>query len=326
VYDLDPRLDHPSLVSRLDAVARFERLRELAPCDIRIADYIIQNKYTNRPTYVQAMNLLETPLPYSVNALETVAKTAYDQPGRYEKLMLQAAALNPAFYYNLGDHAIQQGQEDQGAEYIDKACDQDPDSVRAANRSVWRVHYYLKKGQTEKAGEIAKFAGEVYSFQGLTAEASFMEATSNYDGAFEWFAKIDERYDDVSPLLDFCLRYKALTGDTRFDGEAQKRVKKLFPKGLEKVSVSSFHGQPVDGVSISGDSEPLRSAGLKQGDVIVALNGIRARAWRQYTYIRDSKQTPEMVLIVWQGDCYHEIRASPPNHLFGVSMIDYKPN
>lgn len=326
VYDLNPRLNQPSLINRPDAVARFEKLRELAPYDCRISNFILEKKYNNRPTYDQAMALYAAVLPYSVFALGTVAKTVHDQPDQYEKLMLQAAELNPACYYDLGDYALNHTNEDKATKYIDKACDTDPDSVRVANHAEWRVRYYLKKGQTEKAREIADFAGEVYSSRGLTAKAVFMETTTNYDGAFEWFAKIEERYDNPSPLIAFCQRYKALTGDTRFDAELQKRVKKLFPKGMEKASLGDFHAAPTDGVSIRQQNDLLLTAGLKQGDVIVALNGIRVHTFAQYCYVRDSQDTPELDLIVWQGNAYHEIKSSPPNRRFGVDFGDYKPN
>jgi hypothetical protein len=326
VYDLSPRLYHPSLVDHSDVIAFFEKLRELAPYDCRISNFILTRKYNDHPTYNQAMALYGVVLPYSVFALRTVADTVYDQPERYEKLMLQAAELNPACYYNLGDHAWNHTNEDKAAQYIDKACDTDLDSVRVANHAEWRVRYYLKKGQTDKAREIADFAGEVYSFRGLTAKAVFMETTTNYAGAFEWFAKIEERYEDSSPLIAFCQRYKALTGDTRFDAEIQKRVKKLFPKGMEKASLGDFHAAPTDGVSIRQQNDLLLSAGLKQGDVIVAFNGVRMHTFLQYCYVRDSLNTPELDLIVWQGTAYHEIKSSPPNRRFGVEFGDYKPN
>ncbi len=325
VYNLGPRWNHPSLVQRPDALSRFEQLHQLAPYHVRIVDYIIKNKYNDTPTREQATGYFEALLPYSVHALQAVAGTVVDQPEEYEKLMLQAAELNPAFYYDLSDYAWRHNQTDKSEQYIDKACDTDLDAVRVANHAESRVRYYLNKGQTEKARAIADFAGEVYSYVGLNAKAVFLEATSNYDGAFVWFAKIEERYNDASPLVNFCLRYKAIGGDTRFDRELQKRLKVLFPKGLEKVSMSDFHGPPNDGVSILGENDLLRSAGLKRGDVIVALNGVRAHSFLQYNYLRDAKDTPDLDLIVWQGDAYRHIRSSPPNRRFGVQFGDHKP-
>jgi pimeloyl-ACP methyl ester carboxylesterase len=202
----------------------------------------------------------------------------------------------------------------------------DPDSVRVSSHAQWQVCYYLKKGQTDKAREIADFAGEVYSIAGLTAKGVFMEATTNYDGAFEWLAKIEERYNEPSPLMAFCSRYKAQTGDSRFDSELQKRLKALFPKGMENVSMNDFHAEPTDGVAINGQNDLVRSFGLRRGDVIVAVGGIRTHTFAQYPYIRDLQPSPELNLIVWQDNAYHEIKASPPNRRFGVNFGDYNPN
>jgi tetratricopeptide (TPR) repeat protein len=326
VYDLQPRLVHPSLVNRPNAVARFEQLQQMAPCDLRVANFLVQRKYNNTPTFRQAMDLYQPMMPYSVRALYAVAATVSNQPDQYEKYVLQAAALSPACYYRLGDYLLNQNQtnKDQAALYYDKACDNDPDAVRAAGYAEWRMRYYLGKGDTNKAQAIADFAGDVYSAAGLQAKADFMEATSNFGGALEWFAKIEERYHTPAPLVSFCVRYKAQTGDTRFDGELEKRIQTLFPKGKEKVSLRDLGPAPSDGVVIIGQSDLLLSAGLKQGDVIVAIDGFRAHNLEQYNYVRDSQPSPELDLIVWQGDAYYEIQSSPPNHRFGVNIRDYQ--
>jgi Tfp pilus assembly protein PilF len=324
VYDLHPRLNHPSLTGRADAVARFEQLHVMAPCDCRIINFLLKHKFNGKPSYEQATNLFQAVLSYSLFAMRTVANTVYGQPEQYQKLMLQAAKLDPTCYYELGDYEIARQEEDQAAQYIDQACAADPDSVRVSNEAIWRVRYCLKQGQIEKARQIADDAGEVYSARGLEAKAIFMEQTTNYDGAFEWFAKVEERYDDSTPLLDFCERYKNLTGDTRFEPEVKKRLKKLFPNGIEKVAVADFHGAPADGVSIKQQNALLTAAGLRSGDVIVALNGTRTHTFDQYIYVRSSLTGSELDLIVWQGSAYHEIKADPPNHRFGVDFGDYR--
>jgi tetratricopeptide (TPR) repeat protein len=325
VYDLSPRLNHPSLIGRAGVVARFEKLHELAPYDCRISNFILKRKYRGSPNYEQAMGLYRAVLPYSVFALRSVARTVYDQPKRYEELLLRAAELNPACYYDLGDYLLDQHEEDQCADYIDKACAADPDAVRASNHAEWRVRYYLKRGQTDKARRIADEAAEVYSFVGLEAKAVFMEATTNYDQAFEWYSKIEERYDDSGPLLGFCARYQAKTGDSRFEPEARGRLKKLFPKGIENVALGDFTHAPGDGVLIRQENALVRSAGLKRGDVIVAVYGVRVHNFRQYGYCRELKTTPELDLIVWQGQAYIESKPNLVGHRFGVDFGDYIP-
>ena len=325
VYNLHPRLNHPSLIDRSDVVERFKQLEKLAPYDCRIINFLLNHQFNEKPNYEQATNLFQAVLPYSTYAMRSVANTVYNQPEKYQKLMLQAAALDPVFYYNLADYEIDRKEDDSGAKYMDLACDKDPDAVRVANQAIWRVRYFLKMGQTDRARKIADDAGEVYSSIGLEAKAIYYEQTTNYDGAFEWFAKNEERYEDSQPLIAFCLRYKRLTGDTRFQPEVEKRLKKLFPTGIEKAAITDFHGPPTDGVLIRQQSPLLTAADLRSGDVIVALNGTRTHTFDQYVYVRDSELVSVLDLIVWQGTEYHEIKANPPNHLFGADFGDYRP-
>ena len=98
----------------------------------------------------------------------------------------------------------------------------------------------------------------------------------------------------------------------------------MFPNGKERVSVADFHGPPKDGVSILQQSDCLTAAGMRAGDVIVALNGTRTRKVDQFTYVQDSLTGLEMDLIVWQGNSYREIKSSPPNRRFGVDIGDYR--
>jgi hypothetical protein len=326
VYDLNPRLRHPSLTGRPDVIARFEQMHQMAPYDCRIIQFLVERKFGNVwPTYEQASNLFAAVLPHSIVAMQTVARTVYDKPEQYRKLMLQAAQLNPVCYYDLGDYEINRQEEDMGANYIDMACASDPDSVRVSNHAYWRVKYYLKKGKIDKARRVADEGGEVYSAVGLEAKAFFLEGTTNYAAAFDWYEKIEERYDSVAPLIQFCERYKQKTGDTRFDSEVKKRLRKLFPAGVEKVSLTDFSGAPTDGVLIKEQNSLLTTSGLRAGDVIVALNGTRTRTFIQYQYVRSLLTVPQMELITWQGGGYHLIRANPPNHMFNADFDDYRP-
>jgi tetratricopeptide (TPR) repeat protein len=323
-YDLSARLYHTSLMSEdPDAVARLEKLHQLAPFDTRISSTIIKTKYHDHPTYDQAIALYGPVMEYSVPAMRVVAGTLSDKPEQYEQLMLKAAQLEPSCYYDLGDYLIGRKQEEKAAKYIDQACDHDPDAVRVASHSVWRVQYCLKTGQVEKARQIADEAAEVYSYRGLEAKALFLEQTTNFDGAFEWFSKIEERYNDSNPLLNFCFRYQIKAQDDRFKPEVKKRLGKLFPHGLENVALNDLHGPPPDGVLIRQENDLVKSAGLKAGDVIVAVYGTRVHNLLQYYYARDLKPNPQLDLIAWQTNSYREFNPSPPHHRFGVEFDTY---
>ena len=320
-YNLSPRLNHPSLTGRGDAF--LDKLHDLAPFDRDLAWYIWRNRYKSQPTYAQASALFQSVVDYDSFAMEHVAETLQDQPAAYELLLTKAAAINPAKYFTLADYYVKISENDQAAAAIEKGTQLDPDSVTASDYAGWLIKYYMKKGRTEDARKEADFAGEVYSAVGLEAKAEFLEATEDYAGAFQWYANIEDRYGDPQPLIAFCLRYKVKTGDTRYDGEVRQRLGKLFPKGIEKASLGDFQGPPADGTLIQEENDLIRAAGLHQGDVVVAINGIRDHNFLQYNYARDSSANPELDLIVWQGQRYNEIKASPPNHRFGVAFGDY---
>ncbi len=259
----------------------------------------------------------------------TVANTpeVTNNPEKYEQLLSAAAELNPADYFTLGWYFANRNLDDKAAAAYEKGNTLCPDSVLASYYAGWLVHYYLKKGETDKARAVADNAGEVYSATGLEAKAGFFEETGDYNSAFEWYAKVEERYNDVGPLLTFMIRYKDKTRDTRFDGELQKRITSLFPRGVEKVKLEDFKSPPTDGVVFTSSSDILQSAGLHKGDVIVAVYGIRIYDRFQYSYGRDLYATPELDLIVWiqNEHTYREIKSSPPRHMFGTTINTYHP-
>jgi len=301
-----------------------ETLRARAPYNELILDYLLKHQYNGTPTHEQAAALFGSLLPYDVKALWTVAQTVRDQPDQFEKLLFQAADINPAYNYNLSYYFNDMTNRAKAGEYMEKACAADLDSVRVANNARWRVEYFLQESNVERARQIADYAGEVYSAAGLEAKATFFEWTSNYDGAFEWYAKEEERYNDSGPLLDFCLNYQAWSGDARFRPEVDKRLDKLFPGGLEKESLADFHGPPADGVRLGALNHPQATYGLKEGDVIVAIYGVRTRTPNQYKYVRDGKTDPELDLIVWQNNAYHELKITPPGRRFGAQLYIYQ--
>jgi predicted metalloprotease with PDZ domain len=171
--------------------------------------------------------------------------------------------------------------------------------------------------------ELADQAAEVYSYSGLLAKAELLESLGKFSDAWEYFLKLEERYNNSEDLMAFILRYKAKTHDTRYDGELQGRLKKIFPNGLEKVGLKNFSGAPADGVIIQQENTLVTAAGLRKGDIIVALYGIRAHNFEQYSYARETTTNAQMDLIVWQQNHYTEMKASPPNHRFDADFATY---
>jgi tetratricopeptide (TPR) repeat protein len=323
-YDLYPRLNHLSLVGRGDAAKWLDELHVRAPFDWNLNYYLLRNRFNNTPTYDEAVALFGASAAYNTLAMGWLARAVKDQPEKYEAVMLRSAAVDPRDYFALGDFFAARKEDDKAAGYYEKGGAASPDTIEMASHAKWLVHHYLARGKTQEARRVADFAGEVYSHDGLEAKAAFLEATKDYAGAFQWYSNIEERYEKSGPLIAFCLRYKAKTGDTRFDAEVKERTGKLFPSGFEQVTLASFSAAPADGVVLKENSELTRAAGVKASDVIVAIYGVRVHNVSQYEFKRDGSTDPELDLIVWQGGGYRVVKASPSNHLFGVDIGDYQ--
>lgn len=320
-YNLSPRLYHPSLVNRNDSAAIFEQLHQIAPYSGMISDELIHFKYRDKATYEQLEQIYAPTLDYAPDPIRRCAAAIKDNPERWEQLMLKAAALQPMYYGNLSRY-FEKRDEAKAAAYGEKSFELDPDKVRVSNDAQWLMRYYLRKGNTKRAQEIAEFCGDVYSASGLSTLADFYESTSNYAKAFQTYVAREERYDDWGDVIWFIKRYQKATGESTYDDELKKRVNKIFPRGIENVTLTDFKGPPTDGVLINQDNDLLRDAGLSKGDVIVATYGIRLHWFIQYVYARDTRSMP-LDLIVWKKDHYEKVLADPPHHLFGADFRDY---
>ena len=325
-YNPLPRMNHRSLVERPDVVACLERLHELAPYDDNITFNLMRFKYKGFVTYEQVEPLYHPVLDYDSYRIAQLAETVRSKPAEFEKLMLKAAEIDPYRYYTLAKFVIAQNAEAKGAAYLEKAMKLHPDSVAAANQSGWLIEYYQRNGMTAKAMTLADQAAETYSSRGLEAKAELLESLGRYDEALDYYRKIEERYETSAELMAFVQRYKAKTGSTRYDGEIGASLKKLFPDGVQKVTLTRLHGLPDDGVSINDDNELLRKAGLHNGDIIVALYGIRVHDFKQYDYARNSTTNAEMALIIYRNTQYLEVTASPPNHRFNATFRSWRAN
>jgi hypothetical protein len=323
-YDPSPRMNHPSLISESDTPARLEKLHAIAPYDLVVSWNLRTAKYGTNASYEQLIEIYKPMLDYSATPMVNCAAAAKNQPDKYEPLMLRASKLQAWHYGDLADYFWYRTNMDKAVYYAEQRVEHDPDSVGVANVSGWLIQHYLDVGNTNRARELADFAGEVYSYRGLEAKAGFFERIEKYNDAFDWYQKIEERYENSRELMDFCIRYRQKTDDRRFEPELDKRLKKIFPKGMKKVSVSDFAQPPGYAVLINEDNDLLKKAGLKKGDVVVAVDGIQVFTLFQYAYVRDKGNSSDLKLIVWDGTKYREVNANPPNRRFKAEFRDYK--
>ncbi len=324
VYNIYPRLNHPSLINRSESIKVLTGLHAQAPYDWSLSSYILGRTFSGHPTAAQAEAFLREVLPFNCHAMVFVAEKETANPARYEQLMLGAASLDPAYYLTLGRYFDARQDTEKAAVYYEDAA-QLADAVSGASCSAWLVRYYLQKGDNARAKAVADNGAEVYSYAGLQAKADYLEATGDYDGALEWYQKLAGRYDDaIEPLLGYYIRYKNRTGDGKFDAQLNAGIGGVFPAGLENAALGNFSGPPSDGVRIASDSDALEWAGMHVGDIIVAVSGVRVHNFKQYAFARDFSPDETLDLIEWNG-AYREIKVSVPGHKFEADFRDYTP-
>jgi hypothetical protein len=188
------------------------------------------------------------------------------------------------------------------------------------------VRRYFDQGRIADATALAKRCASAYSHHGLLTMGNLLYWQGRYNESLAFYKRCEERYNAPNVVVQWWLDYRSLTNDTRYDPEIEKRIRTLFPRGEESVTLRSFQNPPDEGVLIAEENDLIRAAGLKKGDVIVALNGRRVYDMRQYAYVRVQLKDPAMHFISWNGREYIERSASPPNHRFGVGFGSYKRN
>jgi tetratricopeptide (TPR) repeat protein len=327
-YDLVPRMQQAQFMNHTDLAGLLNHLHALAPYDRDLSELLLMLKSRDRTNAspAEVAEIYQPVLEYMPTADAALAIASSNNPVEFEQWMRKAADLAPGHFFALG-HYFSSRDEAKAANYFETAIKRDSDAIRVADDAGWLVQYYYRHGHTDKAMKLADQAAEVYSSVGLRTKANLLEQLKRYDEARDYYAKIEERYQQAGPLVGFCVRYGSATGDTnKYAGFLQEKASVLFPRGVERVQLSKFRGPPAQGVMFAQNSELLRQAGLKKGDIVVALNGRRVYYTTQYTYLRAYLAESPMRLIVWQGEQYIEIVANPPNGLFGVSLEDYYSN
>jgi hypothetical protein len=197
------------------------------------------------------------------------------------------------------------------------------DRIQAANSCSWLVTYLEDHGKADQALAIAQMAAEVYSFSGLDVMAQLMERRGKLKEAEDYFEKIAERYEDNAPLDGFYARQRA--ANPEYEKRAAAGERRIFPDGIKKVALADFQASPTVGTILAGNNQYIAAAKLKQGDVVVALDGYRTDNSTQYQYVRGlSRSDVPLQLIVWDGSRYREVTANPPKRRFRVDLKDLK--
>jgi hypothetical protein len=312
--DLDARI----VASELHRVAPFDPvfLSTLAPEGL-----VIDPSQENALARESVAALFGPLVDYDLSAMVHLAQLYRSDVAEFRTHYAKIVALEPNEYVALGEYLVDHGLDDEAADAYEKAIDKARERVGLSNDLAWLIGYYFDRSRSDRAGEVAKIAADVYSAGGLGAMAYYEERQGRYAEAEQWHRKIIDRYGEGSrlPLDQFYIRYEHRVGDGRFRAEAAAALGRVFPSGLERVSLAEMSAPPGPGdrLTISGRFARSTRFGLLKGDVVVALNGYRLRDDPQYQTLWTFDDRPEATAIVWRRGHYVEIQGRLPRLVYG---------
>jgi tetratricopeptide (TPR) repeat protein len=305
-----------------------ETLHRLAPYNLEVAQTRLHYQYGDYGRG-QPPNVIEAAygplLDYSVTALWAAARAVEKDPEAYERLLARAAEREAYYYFTLGRYFVERGDEARALKYHELGVQRCTDAVGVANNVHWLVRYYFRNNRLDEARKLADFAARVYSAEGLQTKGDLHFWLREYAESFEYYRRIEERYNNTRAVFNWWLSYREQTGRDDYDAEINQRLAWLFPRGRQAVSLAELEDPPRAGVEIREENDRVRAAGLKKGDVIVGLGGQRVDTLEQYQYLRVFLPDDTLRLLVWDGTRYREVTASPPQRRFGVQFETYRP-
>lgn len=321
-YHPFPRMNHPSLVSRPDAVARLEQMHRLAPYDTIITHNLLRLRDGDEPTAGKIEEAYARVIDYYPTTSRQLARLKAQDPEQFEKWMWKAVALDPSYLEDLADWFVARKQEDRAATTYAQWMANENNELRVAASAEWLVQYLERKGQTEKAAQLAERAAMTGSSAGFMTKARHLTRCGKIDEALEVYLENQRRYHAPGALIAFILKLPAAQRTVRCQQELKAATEKIFPSGLQKLAVSGKAAAPKVGVRVQKENDLIREAGLQQDDIIATVRGYQVPSWQGFTVLRSLDEDAPFEMQVWRKDRYLTLKL-PARYRFGINLADF---
>lgn len=232
------------------------------------------------------------------------ARAAYfeDRPDEFQREFRKITDIDPDRWLELGLYFVRRGEDRAAADAYQRAVDEARDRVGVSNESYWLVDYYLDQGQADRAMKVARDSAATMSAVGLSTLARTLERVGDWPAAEGVWRRRDERYPRAPALPCFFDRREAQTGHGGLRAPSAALL-----GGPQGASLADFSGPPREGAEIVGSARLLTERGLRSGDVVVAIDGLRVRSVDDLLCLRSLRSGTTAKIIVWNGEKYLEV-------------------
>jgi hypothetical protein len=227
--------------------------------------------------------------------------------------------------FNLADWFVSRDRFPEAAatyeEYIRRAEDQ----VHVSNRVTWLAQYYFEQGRIADALRVAQNANRVGSRAGMQVLARHYELTGDNESAKHLYREIVDRYDAGQDLLAFYLRQAHRESKEPSSDEYRELRARYFPNGLRRVSTAQLIGSPVQALRVRNVRYFQQKAGFRQGDVVVAIDGIAVTSLEQWQVGWESSLEHLVRVTLWRDGKYMDIDVPFRKYNYGLELGLWNP-
>lgn len=256
---------------------------------------------------------------FNLDAATRIANALKDDPAAYVAAMQKVTELGPEHFLDLAEYLVSHGDLGGGRAAYERWFAVGRDQVAIANRSEWMVRDYFLRHENAKAAALANRAAGTYSYGGLMVRARLYDWNGNPASAERYYRMAAERYDSPADLVGFYMR------EHRKGIAVDREMWRVFPGGVVPIVLPSMVEAPKDGISVEAAGLIGEQNGLRTGDIIVGIDGIRVQNRRQYHAAKTASLDPVVRYTVWRDLHYIEVPARLRYGWLGSAVNDYQP-
>ena len=301
------------------------QVRAVAPLRAVVADIAVEQRYGKHPQFADLQREYGDLADFEVSVMNRLAWSAADQPAEFARLYARVCELVPNSYAQLGTYFAARELDDEAAKAFREMFARG-DPVASTMYARWLINYEADRGRIKEALRLADRAAQVYSAAGLEAKADLLERLGRFDEAEALHRAVADRYDNRWGLMAFHWRRSAHDPSGKHAVEAARLMTELGKGYMQPMTLAALlrAGRPDAGVLVVDAGPKLARAGLKNGDVIVTVNGIRVADWLQFWSAIDFDSDPRLRFVAWRTDHYFEATGVFKHHYLASGVDAYR--